>query len=654
MSQRKDNSGIDGRSGKNRTSRKNQAPPEGFADFMDLGADQAVEAPVAAPKSPVTVPPTEDAGEAPAYEMPQAMVEARNYQKQRGNQTPAWAWGMLPAACTLIVGVGLFSALTFLFNGSPAQLWDFSGLTQLEGLYDLNQHPQHVFFAVLLGSVLLLGMVGYRLASVIGDLDERLASQGELLSRLTSLRLSNQEAWTDPLFKIRPEVEGFTAEVLGAWRHMEARLGRVVGLEGELHRLEKALSEDATEDLGGRYEVPVIGMIADEIMQIHAAKDAAQEEVESLKARLGSKGHDLMGDLQDARSWQRFTLDQLNLQGDAVQKVAGHLQAAGAQLAGASGQGWDPEVAGRLLADLKAALTRGSGATDGSGSGVDADLLERLAKLSFQIGMEVARLGKRGERLAPMAQTLEELTRAIRQQSGGQTAAAPSGAEDSTPLLARLEEQVEALKAAGTGPAHDLPETVRKLGRAAGDAAGNLVKIADSFESQYERLGRIGIVCAELTDVPFDTAGTGNGAGGRDLQLTPLDPFLKQEPAKVVPAPDASSAPVPEVDPFLARQDPFSVRDNGPDPFGTADVIQPDRGGLSFGSEPEAPGIGLSTDEDRVYDMHELGGKLLPPEDDRIYDLAEFGAVRISEPLPKAVGDDRIYDLSEFGARRLD
>ena len=648
MNQRKRNSGkarTKGGSRQGGSRRRNQAPPEGFADFMDLAADEEISEPTASMPSapPDPVMDTEQSGaEQQSVATPPA-PPLRPWHKQQENNTPAWAWGMLPAACTLIVGTGLFSALTFLFKGNPTQLWDFSGLTSLNTLYDLNQHPQHVFFAVLASSVLLLGMVGYRLGSIIGDLKQRVASQGELLSRLTSLRLDNQDAWADPLFKMKPETESFTAEILGAWRHQESRLQRVVGLEGELHRLEKALSEDSREDLASKFDVPVVGMIADEVVQLHDARDAAQEELESWKARLGSKGHELMDHLQDARGWQRFTLDQLNLQGDAVQKAGAHLTAAGSQLAGDPRFGWDPEAVRQLLQDLKADLAGRTGASGGAGAGVTSDLSDRLAKLSFQIGMEVARLGNRGERLGPMAQTLEELTRTIRQQGGDGEAAAAGSTGISGGLLERLEEQLASLDKAAGRPQRNLPQLVRKLGEAARDAAGNLVKIADSFEPQYERLDRIGQVCAELTGVQFDAAGASDH-GGPDLQLTQFDPFLKKEPEEDVAV----------IDPFLERQETVTVQGSALDPFQVSNNVLPGQEDVFASTDADPAETGLPGPEDKVYDLAELGAKRIDRNDERVYDLAEFGAVLISEPLRKAAGDDRVYDLSEFGARRLD
>ncbi len=643
MSQRKRNSGKARTKGGSR--RRNQAPPEGFADFMDLADDEETPAPSASMPSPPPEPVAEEqvGAEQQSTSVAAAPATLRPWHKQQENNTPAWAWGMLPAACTLIVGMGLFSALTFLFKGNPTQLWNFSGLTSLDTLYDLNQHPQHVFFAVLAASVLLLGMVGYRLAGIIGDLKQRVAAQGELLSRLTSLRLDNQDAWADPLFKMKPEVESFTAEILGAWRHQESRLQRVVGLEGELHRLEKALSEDSRDDLASKFEVPVVGMIADEVVQLHDARDAAQEELESWKARLGSKGHELMDHLQDARGWQRFTLDQLNLQGDAVQKAGAHLTAAGSQLAGDPRFGWDPEAVRQLLLDLKADLAGGTASSGGSGAGVATDLLDRLAKLSFQIGMEVARLGNRGERLGPMAQTLEELTRDIRQQGGDGEAAATGKAGVSGPLLERLEKQLASLEKAAARPNRNLPQLVRKLGEAARDAAGNLIKIADSFEPQYERLDRIGQTCAELTGVQFDAAGASEH-GGPDLQLTQFDPFLKKEPEEDVAV----------IDPFLERQETVTMQGSVLDPFQVSNNVLPGQEDVFARTDADPAETGLPDPDDKVYDLSELGAKRIDGDEERIFDLAEFGAVLISEPLRKAAGDDRIYDLSEFGARRLD
>ncbi|PJA74896.1 hypothetical protein CO151_08100 [bacterium CG_4_9_14_3_um_filter_65_15] len=639
MSQRKPMSGKAGKSdrkagGKSRGRKRSQQ--EGFSDFMDLAEDED-------PGMPDVPAPAATAGDGGTDTAPNKRGPARIVVTDLHG--PAWAWGLWPAVCTLVVGGAMASALRFLYHGQWNVLWDYSGLTNLQGLLDLNAYPQNVFLAVVIIAILLLVMVGYRLSSIIGDLQRRTVAQGELLGRLTTLRFDNQAAWQDPLFKMNPNVETFTADLLGAWRHQAARMDRMAGLEGECHRLEKALSEDSRDDLAGNFSIPVVSMIADEVLQLFDGRDAAMEDQESHQAKLGSRGHDLMADVQDARGWQRYTQDQLNMQGDAVLKASAHLNSAGTQLAKDPRFSWKPEDVLALLADLRVQL-QGRGASVAqpkADGGADSDLLDRLSKLSFQIGMEVARLGNRGERLAPMAQTLEEVAKAVRAQGmgGGAPGVVPAS------LTKRLQEQISAFEKAAKRPERHLPTLVVKLGQTARDAAENLGKIADSFEPQYERLGRMGQACAELTGVEFDASQAIDSSAG-ELELSNYDPFLRQEPEEDIPV----------IDPFLERSDNLTVTEGGLDPFAISNNVLP-------GSEDEyaqaaAPAFsqpsetGLPDSGQKVYDLAEFGAVKLsadsPAGRETVHDLSDFGAV----PLDRAVGDDRVYDLSEFGARRLD
>ncbi len=649
MSQSKQNAGKKFSSG---NSGKNEVPPEGFADFMDLASDMEDAAPAA---SPEVAEPALKAESAPDPEIPAAGAEPalKPWRKKQENGTPAWAWGMLPAICTLIIGAGLGSALIFLFKGSLAPLLDFSGWTSLSTLYDLNAYPQHIFYAVLLFSVLLQTMVGYRMGAVIRNLKQRANSQQELLSQLMSLRLDNEEAWTNPIFKVSPEVESFTVETLGAWRHKESRVKRVIGLEGELHRLEKALSGDSRTDLAGKFEIPVVGMVADEILQLHDERDAAVEEVQTWKARLGSRGHEVMGDLRDARGWQRFTLDQLNLQEDAVSKASEHLVSAGSQLEQDPRYEWDPQEILSLLVDIHthfiAAVASDTQAGNGAGGASSAELLDRMAKLNLQIGMEVARLGARGERMAPMAQTLEELTRAFREQAGqgGNSGAGHVGVP--LKVLERLETELAKLEKAASRPQRNLPQMVQKLGRVAQVAAGNLAKIAGSFDTQYERLDRACKVCADLTGLELETADS-VPEQENNLELSQFDPFLKRGPEEDVPV----------IDPFMERQSSVTVQGNTLESMEVSNNILPGDEDVFTHSGDQVVEPCLPDPTPQVYDLSEFDAVKMPdsapqsPAAESVYDLSEFGAVLIPDPQGEAHGADRVYDLGDFGARRLD
>ncbi len=652
MSQRKrkaTNTRQSGNTNKGKARSGKRTSKEKFGDFMDLAEDQQASS----PSKPGTRTP-DPSGEKKDQSTPvEAATATKPWHQESENRTPAWAWGMLPAACTLIVGSALGSALVFLFNGDPHKMWDFSGLSNLSSIYDLNQYPQHVFFAVIASAVLLLGMVGYRMGTIISDLKSRVLTQDELLGHLTSLRLENPAGWTNPIFKMNPTLESFTTEIQAAWRKNESRLQRVVGLEGELHRLEKALSEGSREDLGGKFEIPAVGLIADEVSQMYDAREKAEEELNSWQAKLGSKGHEVMGEMQDACGWQRFTLDQLNLQEEAVKRASIHLAEASSQMAQDPRYQWDPADIMGLLTDIQTYLAgnhRKTNSGSGSNSGAEApDLLDRLTKLSFQIGMEVARLGGRGERLGPMTQTLEELTQALRKASTSGTVSKVASPAASGEILGRLDEQLAKFKAVVVRPNREVVQLVQKLSQATEDTASNLGKIAGSFDSQYDRLGKIGQISSDLTGVDFEVTPAATGMN-QDLQLSQVDPFLKREPEKDVEI----------IDPFMENEDSCTVQGNSLDPLEVSNNILPGSEDVFARSGDPILESNLSEPQGKVYDLAEFGavkitGNPQPGSAEEIvHELAEFGAVLISGAQQRAVGDDRVYDLDEFGARRLD
>ena len=159
-----------------------------------------------------------------------------------------WRWGLMAAGTAAVVGLGVGGAMLLVFAGHPGDLWRAEGLTGLSRWMDLKNHPQNLLYMVILGSAFLAALVGFKIARAIDQAGSSFQDTRSLLARVAALRLEKEEAWQDPAFNANPSLANFTAETLGAWRHQEARLRRMVGIEGELHRLEKALSAHSRDD----------------------------------------------------------------------------------------------------------------------------------------------------------------------------------------------------------------------------------------------------------------------------------------------------------------------------------------------------------------------------------------------------------------------
>ena len=209
-----------------------------------------------------------------------------------------------------------------------------------------------------------------------------------------------------------------------------------------------------------------------------------------------------------------------------------------------------------LRGNLKTMLRGGEPAAAG-----DLDeLVDRSNKLAFQIAMEVARLGPRGERLLPMTQALEELATEFRQVAeGGAGVALP---DDSYAAADHTLEQVQSALEDASESSSNWRKTVREAAPVATDAAAQLNGLATGFNGQVGRLNRAGEACALMTGLEFDASA-----------VAPVDPVVQPEPdlgftrfdpfgAKGDdPSDDPMQVPALDVDPFSSGEpEPERVR----------------------------------------------------------------------------------------------
>ena len=358
-----------------------------------------------------------------------------------------------------------------------------------------------------------------------------------------------------------------------------------------------------------------------------------------------------MGHLQDARGWHRITLDQVNLQEDALKKASAHLESLASSLAQQKRDGLDCGRAATLVRDIREAVTA-AGSVGSKGFKAPAgfsDLLDRFTKLAFQIAMEVARLGPRGERLGPMSQTLEDLTADFRRLADGGLSDVPAEPTLDGAQLATLEQLEKDLARTAELQTRDLSGLASRLGPTASQAAANLEKIATSFDKQYDRLCSLGQACGDLAGLEFDPGVTMDGADP-GLDLHHFDPILESEP----------EGPMTVVDPFMSKQAPMTIDADAPEPLQVISTALPGQAEDVPLESPQPQDPGLSEPTERVYDLVEFGAVPLGPAGvegagpEQIYDLSEFGAELVPSSDRKAVGDDRVYDLNEFGAKPLD
>jgi hypothetical protein len=619
-------------------------PGDSFSDLEDLSdyadapeaedsGSRSVEAKdEAAPEPPAQAVAPEPTAETTA---PTRKMSAR----QEKVVSPA-GLGFLVAVCSLVGAVGMGGALIVAAGLDPATLWNPSGFTSVDALINIQENPQNLFYLVAVG-IVLLAMVGASSASRLArKANGQVHRSRELLSRVTALRLDNELAWTSEEFKSDPDTSAFVTDILGAWRLQQARHVRSAGLEGELRRLEKALREDSRQDLADRYDHPLVGTLADAMVGWYDDRDSARKETKAVKEKDELETNEIMNLIEDARSWNHSGRERVDVQAATLRRWASRFS----ELAERFEKETESNEAVTGLQGLRKDLAR---AAESSGTDHLAsfdELVDRGSKLAFQIAMEVARLGPRGERLLPMSQSLEELTTQFRQNVAKAKSSGPDGVVNPESVLNRLDQIAVHLAKDGPGGAGSLVRTLQDLGPASGKLAKNLEDISDSYEQQTTRLNTLGTSFSDLSGLEFDPETVSEDEpvhppeGG--LAITQSDPFGREKEQ-----PEASEF---EVDPFgggndiqlpgetAESQDAGFVTDVTP---GIEDNFTVDS--FSSISEPEPEPVSEPA---------------LPVEEEKVYDLREFGAVRIdqtTEPVAAVEDDDRIYDLAEFGAVAL-
>ncbi|PID79924.1 hypothetical protein CSB20_08695 [bacterium DOLZORAL124_64_63] len=518
--------------------------------------------------------------------------------------SPTW-WGLRFTFAILIAAISLAGGVIYVADVDPLSLWKPEGLLQVDQLINFEAFPTNLLYLVGVGVVLLAVLGGWAVAHGVHKAGRRHEHATVLLNKLTALRLDNEKPWQSADFKTDPQVAAFVAETLGSWRLQMAREKKNSGLEGEIRRLQKALEAKDRQALTDRFDNLVAGSLADAVVDLYDEYQVALNEIRSVRDKDATESQELMDLLQDARSWQRQTREKLAAQGVSVEKLAGQLSEVARKAESLDNS--DQQVAiGAAVSDI----TREIEVWSSKGHAGDQlvglnDLVDRGSKLAFQMAMEVARLGTRGERLLPMTQSLEELTNEFRQATAA--LADNDGAEAYAEIKRRLD-QVQARLTGGAGPdSAALVVQAQNLVGNANQTRQNLQDTVQSFGNQGRRLDNLGSRLGQFSGVEFDpnavAAGNPDNPPEGGMNISQHDPFGQQQVAETIGA---------------AEVDPFSQ------PLAASPLAL------------ESP---------------------LPTAEEKVYDLAEFGAKRIDEGMAeeavRAGAEDRIYDLGEFGAVAL-
>jgi len=637
-----------------------------FLDLSDDLLDDATDAPVGEWDSdlmdefPEDDPAAQDFSDHPAPESSKEDAKAKSSSggKAKGDKAPkakkrrkvrsgrAWGAGFFFFSLVLLAGLTLASGLMTAFGAAPESLLNFSGFNDPMTIGDFQAHPVNAFWLAVLVIVAAALVAALAVDRRLQGLTATVAAQDEVMEALRTLNPEDPESWKREELQNDPDMAAATSALLGHHNLQSAKLERYVGLEGELHRLEKAMSEDSTVDLNGSWENPSVGSLADQARRLLEARHELASNASERDQALEEQGPDLVAGIRDARSWNSGTLDKLNAQGASLENLTRHL----AKLAEALPVDADRarrrdrvrqalEAVRQEIESLPARNDQQSAAEDSS---VNA-LVERASRLAFQIAMEVARLGTKGERLLPLTQDLEELTTELR-GSAEQKRTEP-GQEDPrdkvlTAVRGRLAElDPESLRPAGE---EEAATDLSKLAPVASQAAAGLAQIFKSFNNQTERLSSLLGLATELTGVQADVvdSATMDPATGNSLLVERFDPFGAEK------TPEGGLV----ADPFASAGESIFSADQDNRDFGSS-VLPGQEESVLSSSEPEPEVPEVAEPLAAAPPIPEV--EPLPLEDEKVYDLSEFDAEPLSAEPGVNEAEDRIFDLKEFDAVRI-
>lgn len=612
-------------------------PIEGFADLDDdFEADYQDDVSAAVADAEEAKGSDETSKAVPDKYLAEAMATKQGL-------SGAWLGFFFTSSVWLAVA-GIASTSLKALGVSPNSLWRPEVLLSWNNYLAPLENPLNMLAIVFVTVFILTLVVSRVVVTTVNAANKRGADAETMLAQLTALRLENESAWQSPKFKSHPAVATFVSETLGTWRLQVARQRHLTGLEGEMHRLEKALGDNSRADLTGRFDSPAVGALSDEIVRYYDERKKLEDELAELREKCHESSAKIMNTLQDSRCWQESSRHNVEMQDAGLKRMAARLHELAQDVAEASSN----DESNAAMAALKAEVEKLDG-----GSRLP-ELLEKGNKLAFQIAMEVARLGPRGERLMPMTESLEELNTEMRDviehESGEVVKAVVTKMNDLEGKLPYAEE-------------NNWYDEVGQFGPAAVQLAENMHAITESYKPQAERLVAIGESLSEAFDVAFNgddlSASEADNPPAGVLEIEALTDLLAQGTCT-----DADNIHQPaDVDPFAVTP-PKRVNESPANAEFKSSTGASSEDIFGTGDKAPLPDLGLETslpqaspDEDRVYDLEDFGAMAPTTEQaddtaEEVHDLAEFGA----KPLDDRVVDEgeTIHALSDFGAVRLD
>lgn len=669
------------------------------ADLFDEdGWDEDFEA-----DSPQTSQPPRSAGlkPSPAAKVPVAVPVAATVPLMRRDRRAAGPdlRGVMVAAATLVVAL-------------PVTLGVFSGVrTSPATLVGLTPEAKGVSLPFLLGVVVTLALAvgaGIAFTAWTRRFSQKHAADQALLAAIAGLDLEDARGWQAPVLVADPAMAALTERLLGTYRLQQAKLTRYVCLDGELHRLGKALACSAREDLEGQWDNVAVGTAADEALRIIDRLAVVETELAAAQKQIADAGPDLVSHLAEARAWTTTAVEQVNAQGAAIERLLVKLGrvAEAANPDDNRARTRQEQVIAAIRQDLAEAPARGA-RPHAEATATLTRLVDRASKLAFQIAMEVARLAGKNERLLPMTQDLEELTTELR---GVVSASGDGESPDRTGrVLENVRGRIAELATALAERAEESPNNAQvitgELTPAARQVATALQQVSRGISGQIQRLDQLLQLASNLTGIDIPATATVEAAiePGNSLLVDRFDPFHTGRPGEgpgILADPFANSrsvfnpgpidsdfcqstlpglestiaAPSPLVDDIVVATPAVTFADEPapalppaldlPSVAASPTIAELDDDLVENAGAPFVTALDEEATQDEVATL-DVAAEFLREspadrEEDRIYDLSEFDAERLAPAdarttafVDEESAEERVFDLAEFDAVAL-
>ncbi len=642
-------------------------PLDGYTDYDDISdydgpsGEESIAIDAGEAPGEVESEVAEIANEGQAEKSPSQEKSAATMKKKRRRGISAMGLGFLFTTSVLVAGVGVGGAILLAEGVHPASLWQPQNMLQFDQLLNFADHPLNILYMVTMGIVFLALLGSYKMSKAAVEANARTCNAEDTLDRLTALSLDKQNEWQSEEFKEFPPAEAFVIRALGAWRLQEARQKRLTGVEGELHRLEKALNTNSRSDLTGRFDHPAVGCLADEMIRYFDARDTAVRKLEEYESKDRGNTAEIFDLLQKTRVWNGSTLDHLGVHGAALDKLSGEMDNLARHLETTSNEAGSTDGMTDIIEGIRqeiAGQSSGGMAANHTVSELN-DLVDRGSKLAFKIAMEVARLGPRGERLLPMSQSLEDLTTGFRELAdrvndrGGDNAPAPA--------MKSVYKKLETLSAMITmddrSQWSDMADEVQDFGPVTARISGKLSRMVDGFNEQEDRLARLGTTYAEMAGTEFDSSEIPRTKPVEEtvptLDISSRKPMTRSVKPSLAPTP---ASPFANAGRSILSTDAST---ENPD-FSSSLLPELEAPPVETAADPEVPvDMPLSGDEEKVYDLEDLGASPVvevetasTEEADEVFDLSSFGATPMAGDDNQATEavEDEVFELSDFSA----